>query len=482
MRAARALPATQALVTIAGAALSALTLYVLLQMGLTAAIAIAALPLIAVGAALLLTSDRVVLLAAALVLPMSGLAVFAQPLPVPGASVFFQDIVIVLAVGAWAFGSLIFGRRGEWPKVPRAPVLGWAFLLFAVAIIVATLRGHYAYGATLFGQPLRLVAYAGIVVTLAGMTVDGLYRLLRAVLYGGTLVTMLWASYFVATGTSQTDQLALSTGGSRILGIGASVYCASALFFALLSLRLTPRGSARMLHLTMAVLGLFGVVLGFGRAVFTATALVCLVLLVFSRSMRSSLFSVIPLALPFLILIGIMIPQVAPDLVETAQQRVSAPPSTDANVQWRVEANKAVFAQVREQPLVGVGFGRLSEFFIRVDAGDGVLVPQRIEIDQDPHNSYAYLWAGGGLAALGTFVLLLATFARDAVRRFRSNPDPKGRLIVLWASGSLFVFLLNAASTPSFTSPVDLLTIWLLMVIPAVVPYVGTPAATRPTV
>jgi O-antigen ligase len=464
----RALAGPRALLIVTGPVLSALTLDAFLKQGTMTAIAIAALPLAAVCAALLLTSGRSVLFAAVFVVPLSGIPLLVQPLPLPGASVFPLDVVLLLAVGGWAFGSLI--ARGLIPPVPRTPVLGWLFVLFALAIITATVRGHYEYGATLFGQPLRLVLYAGIVVLLAGMTVNKLYRLVRALLYGGVVWVMLLAAYYIATGSSQTDQTDLSTGGTRILGISTSLFCASALFFALLSLRLSQRGSARMLHLTVAVCGLFGVVLGFGRGVFAATAVVCVLLLVLSRSVRSALLSVVPLALPFLILIGIAIPYVAPTLVTAARERISSPPSTDANVQWRVEANRAVLAQVREQPLVGVGFGRTSEFYIQVDAGSGVFVPVRIEIGQDPHNGYVYLLAGGGLAALGTFLALLTAYAVDTVRRFTSTRDPEAKLVLLWASATLFTFLVNAATGTAFTTPVDLLVIWLLLVIPAVVP------------
>ena len=80
-----------------------------------------------------------------------------------------------------------------------------------------------------------------------------------------------------------------------------------------------------------------------------------------------------------------------------------------------------MFSQIREQPLVGVGFGRTSEFVIEVESSSGLMVPVWQEGGQDPHNGYLYLWAGGGLAALGSFVLILAVFAWDAVRRFRST-------------------------------------------------------------
>ena len=159
-----------------------------------------------------------------------------------------------------------------------------------------------------------------------------------------------------------------------------------------------------------------------------------------------------------------------PDLVEAARQRVSAPPERDVNVQWRIKANEAVYKQIREQPLVGVGFGRTSEFFLDVETSPGgYTVPVAQEIGQDPHNGYLYLWSGGGLVALGSFLTILTAFAVDVIRRFRRNDDPTARIILLWTSALLFVFLFNAASGTSFENPGNLLTIWTLLLLPAVV-------------
>ena len=108
-------------------------------------------------------------------------------------------------------------------------------------------------------------------------------------------------------------------------------------------------------------------------------------------------------------------------------------------MQWRLRANRAVLEQFREQPLFGVGFGRRSEFFIEVEnETTGLPALHRAEIGQDPHNGYVFLLAGGGILALGTFALLLGTFALDVVRRYRSSSDPRSRLILIWASRNAF--------------------------------------------
>ena len=452
--------------TATAAAMTAAVAVVLVEVGTGAGVGLAFLPLLALAAAYVLTSRPVVLYAAAIALPCVTLSFIGKPLI---GGLYLPDVIVVLALGAWAFSTL--SGRGRVPSIPRTPVLGWAFVLFAAAIVIATLRGHYAYGASVMGQPLRLILYAGIVAGLAGMTAQRMHRLLLVVLYPGAVLVALVAIYYLATGGSATDQDVLSTGGTRLFGISTSAYCAGAFFFALLNLRLAPSAGARLLHLGIALVAMFGVVAGFGRAVYIAVALVCLLFVLTSRRLRKAFLSVVPLVLPFVILLAIAVSHGAPDFVDTVASRASSPPARDANVRWRVNANRVVLAQVREQPILGVGFGRTSAFFLNVeDRNTGIPTPQRVEIGQDPHNGYLFLWAGGGLLALGSFALLLGTYAVDAFGRYRSDNDPIGRLIILWGAATLFVFLFNAASGTSFSNPTNILMIWALLVVPAVVP------------
>lgn len=462
MRALTAHLETPALVA-GGAGAAAVAGYALVEMDATAAFAVAALPLLAVGGVYLMTSGQVVLYAAAIALPMSSF-IGGQ---VTG-NLYYQDLIALLALGAWIFARFL--GRGRVASIPHTPVLGLPFVLFAAVIFSATLRGHYAYGAGLIGQPLRLFLYAAIIAGLAGMTVPKMYRLLPLLFYPGVIVIALVGLYFLATGGSSTDQDHLSTGGTRLIGITSSLYAAGALFLALLNLRLAPDMRERMLHLGIAVIATFCVVAGFGRAVYAAVAVVGLLFFITSRGIRNTVLSVLPLALPFLAVLAIAFNHAAPDFVGSARDRMFTKPETDANVQWRLQANRAVLEQVREQPLFGVGFGRASEFFVEIeDQTTGLTALQRVEIGQDPHNGYVFLLAGGGILALGTFALLLGTFAVDAVRRYRNTADPRAHLIILWASATLFAFLVNAASGTSFGRPDNLLTIWALLVLPAVV-------------
>ena len=431
------------------------------------ALAVGLLPAAAVAFAALAASRNPALLLMAFGLPLS-LPLLNRSIPVgAGSNLFVADVVVVLALGTWIVQRLVLGNDA--PRWPRTPVLGWPFVLFAVAIVAATLRGHAAYGSSLVGQPLRLVLYAGIGGAIAGVTPRQLYRLLIAVFYGGTVWMLMNAAYYIASGTSQTNQDVLSTGGTRILGISTSMYMGGAAILALLSLRLEQRASLRALHATMALCGAVGVVLGFGRAVFASAALVSVVILVLSGRIRRQLLSIVPFLVPALVVAALLVPRAAPDLVPSFAGRVTSSPSRDLNVQWRVKANAAVLEQVRESPWIGVGFGRTASFSLDVESSSGFRVPTRIDIYQDPHNGYLFLLAGGGVFALGAFLLVLATYAVDCIRRYRATSDEIGRLIVAWSGATLFVFLFNAASGTMFESAADLLTIWALLLIPAVV-------------
>ena len=305
-----------------------------------------------------------------------------------------------------ARGPSIFARflgRGQVPPIPRTPVLG---------LPPGALRsgdrdrdGSWALRLSggLFGQQIRLVSLrAPSSPGLAGMTPRGCTRFSSVLFYPGAVYIALVALYFLAAGGTVTDQDDLSTGGTRVLNITTSLYCAGALFLALLNLRFGLGSRSRFLHLAVAAVALFGVVVGFGRAVYTAVAVVGLLLLVSSSRLRSSIFSVVPLALPFLVLIAIAVNQLAPELVGTVSDRLLSSPKTDTNVQWRVEANRAVLAQVREHPLVGAGFGQTFEFFLQRETRRAVCRSSTAwSIGQDPHNGYVFLLAGGGLAALG---------------------------------------------------------------------------------
>ena len=448
----------------AGTAVTAVFVaFVLVQMGPVPAFALVVLPLVALGVVYLLASGQLLLFGAAVAIPMSALPMLAGPVLGP---LYAADFVAGLALGAVILARFLL--PGQLPAVPRTPVLGLPLAVFGAVVVAGTLRGHEAYGASLFGQPLRLAVYSAIVGAFIGVSVPRMYAFLQALFYGVAVYAVMLSVYVLAAGGVVADQADLSTGGTRILPIGLSLYCAGSLFFAMLSLRFEL--GSWWLHIPMGAIALYGVVLGFGRAVYLAVAIVGLLILVTSPRLRRSIYGAVPIVLPFLALAAIGIALVAPQLVDATSARLFSPPESDANVRWRVQANSAVLEHVREQPLVGVGFGRPAEFFLELpNSTTGLPEFHRIDIGQDPHNGYVFLLAGGGVLLLAAFLFVLVTFARDAVRRYRANADPQARLVVLWASALLFAYLVNAASTTTFSVPESILMVWALLVLPAIV-------------
>ena len=112
------------------------------------------------------------------------------------------------------------------------------------------------------------------------------------------------------------------------------------------------------------------------------------------------------------------------------------------------------------EPLLGVGFGRTFNYIWNGYA---------YHLEGDPHNSYIWILAGSGVFALASFLLLMAIFLRDAIKRVRAATS-FGRALVLWAIGTWFVFLLNALSGPILSEPTFLLTVWIVILLPAIVP------------
>jgi hypothetical protein len=112
-----------------------------------------------------------------------------------------------------------------------------------------------------------------------------------------------------------------------------------------------------------------------------------------------------------------------------------------------------------DEPLLGLGFGRETQyvwqgFYYRVKG--------------DPDNSYVFLLAGGGILALGGFLLLLGSFVRDAFKRLRSAVGTD-RGLVIWALSAWFILAVNFAMAPFLPRPKIVLSFWAVMLVPALV-------------
>ncbi len=465
-------------IAVAAALLDGALVLVLTHKSVKDAVLLALLPLLAVVFAWLVESDGTPLFVAGLGLGMSW-SRLTSPLPLGGGHLYPSDVIVLLALGAWVYSRALRPERRGRIRWPSTPVLSLPLALFAIFTIFALIKGHERYGQTLYGQPTRLFVYAGIGAAVGGLDARKVHRIATPVFYAGSTWMLLNAVYYVATGRSQTNQVDLSTGGERVLAISASIYCAGGLFLALLNLRLTRDARRRLLHLAVAAIGFVGMLLGFGRAVIFATAVVLVLYLIASSRVRRPLFAVLPLALPAIVLSIVLAVVGVPQVERAIVSRVTSPVRNDANVVWREKANEAVLQQVRESPLLGVGFGRRTSFYLYDRSGTGFPVPVQVWIDQDPHDGYLMLFAAGGVLLLGSFVLLLVVYFVDAARRLAGTQDPIERIVVIWAASLAFVFLFNAASGTEFESGTDLLSIWMLLLIPGVVAKPARRLATR---
>ena len=143
-------------------------------------------------------------------------------------------------------------------------------------------------------------------------------------------------------------------------------------------------------------------------------------------------------------------------------------PADDANVQWRIEASRAVFAQIREQPLFGVGFGRRR------------LLRQRRELERDclcrcarrscRTRTTATCTSGPAAdsSALGLRLDPRSRYrGRGAAPAIQSRPDAAP--FIFWAAATCCRVSRHRGFGHHVVQPGDLLTIWALLVLPAVV-------------
>jgi O-antigen ligase len=431
---------------------------VMLAIARAEGVALAVLPVVLVAIGVLIASNRAVLVFVAFALCLLAPLPVSDPLPLQGIQVYPADVLVVLAVASWAVAWLINPKQAR-PSTPHTKLLGWPLLLFGVTLVAAVIRGHERYGESLFSLPLRFVLYAGIAFAISDLKPRDAYRWLVVVFYAGTLWQTGVAIRGYATGTSATDQIVLSTGGERVLAGSTAMFMAGALLLALLNLEFQRSSRKAALHLLMALLATFALVSTFQRTTFAvAGVLVPLFLLAFRRiGFRAAPY--VPLVAPFLVLVALLVPKVDPTLFPTFVDRVTASPSTDATAQWRLKAYSAVWGQVRDAPLTGVGFGQPVRFIAN---------NAHYDVGQDPHNQFLFLWAGGGLLLFGSFLLLLAVNLLEAWSRFR-GASVESRRLIFWCTSLWFVFIVNSLTGIILTRSDLLLVFWILMLLPTTV-------------
>lgn len=424
-------------------------------LGRPAAAAVAIVPLLVFATGALAGPGRwgVVLLAFA-----SGFVgdIFIDRIPFGGSGIFFADFLVAGAVGGLVLEWLLKPQHRR-PRLPRSALLGIPLLLFVGALMIGAVRGHQRYDATLIGMPLRLAAYAVIVAALPGVTPARALRGLTAVMYAGAVWLTGVAAYHIATGTSATEHDALSTGGIRYIGITAATYAAAAFLLAVLNLG--ARRGREPLHLAIALIAGFDIIVAYTRTVWLALVVILVVALLVSAPLRSAFAASVPLAAPVLALGVLMTVTFAPDLVQTLVDRVTTPAGEDTSVQWRAEAYRAVLSGTSDEPVLGIGFGRTTSFSING-------MPN--VITGDPHNGLIYVYAGSGILGVASLIVLLVGYVAMVARRWL-HARGQSRTLVTWCFCTWLLVLVHALSEPVFTSPHFILVFWITMLLPTIV-------------
>jgi O-antigen ligase len=440
------------------AALNA-TLGLMLATAQAEAVMLALVPVVIIAVGTLIASNRAVLILAALAIDLLAPVPVNSALPLPiGVQVYLSDVLVLVAVASWVAAWLVNPAAAR-PSFLGSRVLGWPLLIFGLALLAALVHGHLRYGTSVVSLPLRLLVYAGIAAAMTDLTAREAYRSLVVLFYAGTVWQALVAIHGIATGTSATDAVELSTGGERILAGSTAMFMVGTLLLALLNLEADRRAAQAPLHLFMLVLATFALITTFSRATFAAVVLLVPVFLVVFRGVGSRTAGFLPLAAPFVAVAVLLVPLVDFNLFPTFVDRVTANLNADETVDWRRKAYATVWAQIREAPVAGSGFGRETTFTV-----DGT----PYTIIQDPHNQFLYLWAGGGLILLASFILLLGVYLAESWRRFRTATGDERRLIV-WAVSMWFVLVVNSLTGAVLTVPHLLLVFWVILLLPMVV-------------
>ena len=431
------------------------------------AIVLALLPAALIGVGGLISSSRAPLVYIALAFGIVGGpadGILNGPLPLPGTiKVYSADIFVCLALGAW-LAAWLSAAPEQRPRWPRTPVLGWPLLLLAISLMQALIRGNDQYDTAILSEPVRLILYAGIAAAIVDLQPKSAFKWIVVLFYAGTLWHVFGALSRLASGANTGE---ISTGGFRSVALSTGMYLGGALVLALLSVDLEERTGRRALHLVMAGLASFGILASFGRTNYLVAGPLVLLLLLGFRRMRTSVSAFVPLAVPALVLIALLIPRGAPEFGQTLQDRLALETGTDTSFRWRRAATAAVWEQVEQEPVRGVGFGPGATF---------TLDNSSVKIGQDPHNGYVYLWAAGGLLAVGSFIALIIVFIRDAWRRLRSS-DGVERALITFSVALCLIFTLNFATTPFITVPRMDLTLWIALLLPATVSVAGEGSA-----
>jgi O-antigen ligase len=423
----------------------------------TPVIAVAVLLPALVVISIAIVGHRDWLVLAALLLTMLGGSLTERLPGTGGTAIYPADLVVALALAGYVIERLI-SVRGSRRERRSTFILTWPLALLALTLMVAVVRGHGRYGSSYVSEPTRIFIYAGIAVAIFSMRMPVAYRQIVRVFYIVTVVQALIGTYHLASGTSQTNSVTLSTGGTRALALTTAMFLAGALVLALLNLEIDAR-ARRTTHFAIAGLATYGIVISLGRTTYAAVAVVVPVLLLGLRRLRRTMLAYAPLLLAVLTAIVALALQSVPSLGSTLGNRFNTHVGNDTSLVQRQRKFAATLQGFGKEPILGLGFGR-PVTFKTIDGREQTF-------SGDPENSYIYVLAGGGILALGALITVILAFLADAVYRLR-KADGEDRALIVFAMSLVFIFLVNALSYPLLSDPSLTLMLWIALLLPSI--------------
>jgi O-antigen ligase len=428
---------------------------------------IALLPVL-FGVSSVIVTHRDWLVLAALLLTMVGDTLNRRLPGTGGTAIFPSDVFVALAVAGYLIERLTGPRDGHRPQL-RTIVLSWPLAILAVGIMLGIFRGHNLYGTSYLSEPARIVVYAAIGTAMVSIEPRRLYRQLVKVFYLTTVIEAAIGAFNLVAGRSQTASASLSTGGTRSLALTTAMFLAGALVIALLNLELEPAGRGRVIHLVMASLALFGIVISLGRTTFAVVGLLVPLLLVSLRRLRRTMLAYTPILAALVVVTVVAVLQLSPSLGTTVAKRFTGHVGHDTAVVQRQRKYAAALKGFDAHQVFGFGFGRPVQF-ISVDGSVQTF-------SGDPENSYIYVLVGGGIFALSSLLFLIAVFFGDVLRRLR-GAEGEERALIIFGASLAFILLVNTVSGPILTNPPLTLVLWIAMLLPALVRVPGREGST----
>jgi O-antigen ligase len=237
------------------------------------------------------------------------------------------------------------------------------------------------------------------------------------------------------------------------------MFLAAALVLAMLNLELAPAGK-RAIHVVVALLAIFGIVISLGRTTFAVLGVLVPLLLMSLRRLRRMFILYAPILLALAVVTVVVVIQLSPSLGSTIGDRFTGRVGNDASVVQRQRKYAAALDGFGKHPVFGFGFGRPVQF---------ISIDRTVQtFSGDPENSYIYVLAGGGIVALSALVLLVLAFFAEALRRARRAVGEE-RALILFGASLAFILLVNALSGPILSDPGLMLVLWIAMLLPALV-------------